>query len=79
MNWDGRHAEYLSWGLVPSWAKDARVGSRLINARAETLAERPAFRAAFARRRCLVLADGFYKWRRVGSSTIPMRIVMKSG
>ena len=79
MNGDGRHAERLSWGLVPSWAKDARVGSRMINARAETLAERPAFRAAFARRRCLVLADGFYEWRRVGSSRIPMRIVMKSG
>ena len=79
MNGDGRHAEHLSWGLVPSWAKDARVGSRMINARAETLAERPAFRAAFARRRCLVLADGFYEWRRVGSSRIPMRIVMKPG
>ena len=79
MNGDGRHAEHLSWGLVPSWAKDARVGSRMINARAETLAERPAFRAAFARRRCLVLADGFYEWRRMGNSRIPMRIVMKSG
>ena len=79
MNGDGRHAEHLRWGLIPSWARSASVGSRLINARAETLAERPAFRAAFARRRCLVLADGFYEWRRVESSRIPMRIVMKSG
>ena len=55
------------------------MGSRLINARAETAIELPSFRTAFTRRRCLVLADGFYEWRRVGSSRIPMRIVMKSG
>ena len=78
MNGEERRAEHLRWGLIPSWAKDAQMGSRMINARAETLAERPAFRAAFARRRCLVLADGFYEWRRSGNSRIPMRIVMKS-
>ena len=78
MNGEERRAEHLRWGLIPSWAKDARMGSRMINARAETLAKRPAFRAAFARRRCLVLADGFYEWRRSGNSRIPMRIVMKS-
>jgi putative SOS response-associated peptidase YedK len=55
--------EYFVWGLVPSWAKDPAIGSRLINARAETLAEKPAFRNAFRRRRCLILADGFYEWR----------------
>jgi putative SOS response-associated peptidase YedK len=53
------------WGLVPSWAKDARIGSRLINARAETVASTPAFRASFAKRRCIVPADGFYEWERV--------------
>ena len=79
MNGDGRHAEHLSWGLVPSWARSASVGSRLINARAETAAELPSFRTAFSRRRCLVLAGGFYEWRRSGNSRIPMRIVMKSG
>ena len=79
MNGKARRAEHLRWGLIPSWARSASVGSRLINARAETAAELPSFRTAFTRRRCLVLADGFYEWRRVGSSRIPMRIVMKSG
>ncbi len=55
----------LRWGLVPFWADDPAVGSRMINARAETLARRPAFRDAFARRRCLIPADGFYEWQRV--------------
>ena len=59
----------LRWGLVPSWAKDPSIGSRLINARMETVAEKPAFRRAFARRRCLLPADGYYEWypgRRTG-------------
>ena len=53
------------WGLIPSWAKDAKMGNRLINARAETVATTPAFRASFARRRCIVPADGFYEWERM--------------
>ena len=69
----------MRWGLIPSWAKSASVGSRMINARAETVAERPSFRTAFQRRRCLVLADGFYEWERKGSSRRPMRIVIASG
>ncbi|MCX8025018.1 MAG: SOS response-associated peptidase, partial [Thermanaerothrix sp.] len=58
-----RQAEWFRWGLIPSWAKDPAIGNRLINARAETLDEKPAFRSAFASRRCLILADGFYEWQ----------------
>jgi putative SOS response-associated peptidase YedK len=56
--------DVLRWGLVPHWAGDPKLGARMINARAETIADKPAFRDAFARRRCLVLADGFYEWER---------------
>jgi len=58
-----RQVEWLRWGLIPSWAKDASIGSRLINARSETAMEKPSFRQAFARRRCIILADGFYEWQ----------------
>ena len=57
-----RSLEIARWGLVPSWAKDPSIGSRMINARAETVAEKPAYRRAFAKRRCLVPADGFFEW-----------------
>ncbi len=60
----GRELVQMRWGLVPSWAKDLSIGARMINARAETVAEKPAFRAAFRRRRCLLPADGFYEWQR---------------
>ena len=76
---EGRRASYMRWGLIPSWAKSASVGSRLINARAETVAERNSFRSAFVRRRCLVLADGFYEWQRAGKARRPMRVVLASG
>jgi putative SOS response-associated peptidase YedK len=66
-----RQAAALRWGLIPSWAKDPKIGSKSINARAETLAEKPMFRAAFKRRRCLVLADGYYEWRTNGKSKLP--------
>ncbi len=58
-----RQFKMLHWGLIPSWAKDPKMGAKLINARAETVAEKPAFRSAFRQRRCLVLADGFYEWQ----------------
>ena len=63
-----RQHRLLRWGLIPSWAKDKTIGSRLINARAETIAEKPSFRAAFKRRRALIIADGFYEWRRTEAS-----------
>lgn len=61
----------LRWGLVPSWAKDPTMGNRMINARCETVAEKPSFRRALARRRCIIPADGFYEWRREGNRREP--------
>jgi putative SOS response-associated peptidase YedK len=72
----GRRAGIMRWGLVPAWAEGAVDGARMINARSETVAERAAFRDAFERRRCLVPADGFYEWRTVGSTKVPMRITL---
>jgi putative SOS response-associated peptidase YedK len=74
-----RRLDLFQWGLIPSWAKDPKIGNKLINARAETLAEKPAFRAALKRRRCLVVADGFYDWKRDGSRKIPMHVRLKDG
>ena len=76
---DERRASLMRWGLIPHWTEEPKRGRPLINARAETVAERPAFRAAFRRRRCLVLADGFYEWQRTGGTKRPMRIVLESG
>lgn len=67
----------LHWGLVPSWAKDPSIGSRMINARAETLAEKPSFRSAYRSRRCLIPTDGFYEWKKTGSKKQPYYIRMK--
>lgn len=71
-----RRLAVVRWGLVPSWAKDLSIGSRLINARVETLSEKPAFRRAFAKRRCLLPADGYYEWyatEQRGASGKPLR------
>lgn len=68
---DGRELTMLRWGLIPFWAKDKSIGNRMINARAETVAEKPAYRAAYHRRRCLVLADGFYEWHKEGVGKVP--------
>ena len=78
---DGRSTERelttLRWGLIPSWAKDTSVGSRMINARAEGVDSKPSFRAAFARRRCLIPADVFYEWRRDGSERLAFAIARR--
>ena len=66
----------LRWGLIPSWSKDATIGSRLINARAETVAEKPSYRAAFKARRCVIPADGFYEWK-PGKPKVPHLTRMK--
>lgn len=79
---DGRRRlDFFVWGLIPSWAKDPGIGNRMINARAETLAEKPSFRTAYRRRRCLILADGFYEWAaRPGQKRkTPMYLRMASG
>jgi len=73
-----RRIETFRWGLVPSWAKDPKIGNKLINARAETLFEKPSFRAAVKQRRCLVLADGFYEWRKSDKGKIPLYIRLRS-
>ncbi len=70
----GRRLELRRWGLVPFWAKDPKIGSRMINARAESLAEKPAFRSAFRRQRCLVPADGFYEWKPAGRRKQPHHV-----
>ena len=73
-----RRAELMRWGLVPFWAKDIKIGYRMINAVGETAATKQAFRAAFKKRRCLILADGFFEWRKDGKEKIPTYIFLKS-
>ena len=75
----GRHFVWLRWGLIPAWAKDPAIGNRTINARAETVARKPAFRAAFRARRCLILADGFYEWKTESGGKQPYRITLADG
>lgn len=72
-----RKLEMLHWGLIPSWAKDPEVGNRMINARAETVAEKPSYRKAFQERRCLILADGFYEWQKTDNGKQPFYIRMQ--
>lgn len=76
---EGPELALMRWGLLPSWAKDIKLGYKLINARAETVTEKPSFRDAFRRRRCLVPADGFYEWRKEGDVRQPYRIVVGDG
>ncbi len=74
-----RELTMLRWGLIPFWAKDAKIGAKFINARAETIATAPAFRAAFRTRRCLVPADGFYEWKKADGRRQPYHIGMRGG
>jgi putative SOS response-associated peptidase YedK len=74
-----RKLEMLRWGLIPAWADDPSVGNKMINARAETVSEKPSYRKAFKDRRCLVLTDGFYEWQRTPNGKQPYYIHMRDG
>ncbi len=74
-----RKVEIFQWGLIPSWSKDPSMASRMINARAETIHEKPAYRTPFARKRCLILADGFYEWKQLEKGKQPHYINLASG
>ena len=77
-NSDPGHLSFYRWGLIPFWAKDQKIGNRMINAKAETITEKPAFRNSFKRKRCLVLSNGFFEWKKTGpKEKIPYRIFMK--
>lgn len=76
---DERRLALVRWGLVPPWADDLAIGNRLINARSETAASKPAFRKAFRRRRCLLPADGFYEWMKLGRTKVPYHITLAGG
>lgn len=74
-----RHLDPLRWGLIPRWAKDPKIGSQMINARSESVTEKPAFREAFRKRRCLVTADGFYEWRTEGKAKQAFAVCLAGG
>lgn len=69
----------LRWGLIPSWATDPKIGVQCINARAETISEKPSFREAFQKMRCLVIADGFWEWETIGKKKIPWKFARTDG
>lgn len=77
-NRNPKKLELFRWGLIPSWAKDMSVGYKMINARVESLADKPAFKKALQKRRCLVIADGFYEWKKIGKRKQPMYVRLKS-
>ncbi len=76
-NQNHKALDFFTWGLIPSWSKDTSIGSKLINARSETAHEKPSFRAAFKRRRCLIPADGFYEWTKRDNKKVPMYVHLK--
>ncbi len=78
LNEKERHIEPLRWGLIPSWSKDETIGQRMINARAETIAEKPSFKGLLHKHRCLILADGFYEWAESVRGKQPYLIRLKS-
>ena len=77
---DAKQVEFFHWGLIPFWAKDPKIGNRMINARSETLSEKPSFRNAYKHRRCLILADGYYEWQKIPGDRLkqPVYIRLKS-
>jgi len=75
----GRELSMLRWGLIPFWAKDGKIGYRTINARSETVAEKPSFREAYKKRRCLIPATGFYEWQKTPGGKVPHHIVPLDG
>lgn len=75
----GRQAAELRWGLIPFWAKDPKIGYKMINARSEGIESKPSFRDAFKQRRCLILADGFYEWKKTADGKQPYRFILKEG
>lgn len=79
LNQAPRQLQLVRWGLIPSWTKDPAIGYRMINARAETVADKPAFRRPLQRQRCLIPADGFYEWQRLGARKVPHWITLASG
>ena len=76
---EGREPDVFHWGLIPSWSKDPAIGSRMINARGETVATKPSFRSAMKKRRCIIPADGFYEWKKIGKSKVPQFIYRADG
>lgn len=76
-NQDPKHLQLFQWGLIPFWSKSAGIGSKMINARIESILDKPAFRQAIQKRRCLVPLDGFYEWKKDGKEKIPYRITMQ--
>src|SRR5512133_1847952 len=72
-----RHLDFLKWGLIPSWAKDPHIGSKMINARSETVDIKPAFKSALKNRRCIIPANGFYEWHEVGGKKHPLYVKLK--
>src|SRR5258705_5419577 len=71
---EGPRLEVLKWGLIPSWAKDPTIGNRMVNARADTVSSKPAFRRLVPTRRCVVLADGFYEWKALPGGKVPTHV-----
>ena len=78
-NGGDRELTFLQWGLVPSWSKDPAIGYKMINARSETVHEKPSFKQAFLARRCIIPASGFYEWEKVGKEKVPHYIHLRDG
>jgi putative SOS response-associated peptidase YedK len=78
LNKGSNHLALFRWGLIPYWAKDPSIGHKMINARAETVDEKPSFKTCLQRKRCLVVADGFYEWKKEGTTKRPHRITLKN-